>query len=98
MVRPRLRRPAPLPQGSTFRLKPHVFRPCYNSRMEISINGEPRQVADGTTIRALLEQLDMARRTVAIEVNEEIVPRSEHAQHALNPGDAVEIVHAIGGG
>ncbi|MBU2097476.1 MAG: sulfur carrier protein ThiS, partial [Gammaproteobacteria bacterium] len=34
----------------------------------------------------------------AVEVNAEIVPRSQHAVSVLNPGDAVEIVHAIGGG
>ena len=66
--------------------------------MEIFVNGERREVPDGTTAAALLEMLGLAGRRLAIEVNREIVPRSRHAEHRLRPGDRVEIVHAIGGG
>ncbi len=66
--------------------------------MEILLNGERREVADDATISMLLVLLDMQARRVAVEVNEEIVPRSEHTTHRLQPGDRVEVVQAIGGG
>ena len=66
--------------------------------MEIVVNGEARQVADGCTLQALLEELEMTGGRLAVEVNRAIVPRSEHAHHRLQPGDRVEVVHAIGGG
>ncbi|WP_290907033.1 sulfur carrier protein ThiS [Halomonas sp.] len=46
----------------------------------------------------MVESLGLAGRRIAVEVNEEIVPRSEHAVTRLVEGDRVEVVHAIGGG
>lgn len=66
--------------------------------MDIILNGDPLEVADTTTIGTLLTAQGLAERRVAVEVNSEIVPRSRHADHALQPGDRVEIVHALGGG
>jgi len=66
--------------------------------MQIVLNGEPRAAADGLTVAALLGELELAGRRVAVEVNEDVIPRSAHAGHALRDGDRVEIVHAIGGG
>ncbi|WP_028917912.1 sulfur carrier protein ThiS [Pseudoxanthomonas sp. J35] len=66
--------------------------------MDIVINGEPRSVAAGTTLQALLEAEGLAGRRVAVEVNGQIVPRGRHADHALGAGDRIEIVHALGGG
>ena len=66
--------------------------------MDIQLNGEPRQVADGSSVADLLHSENLAQRRVAVEVNGEIVPRGLHATHALNHGDRVEIVHALGGG
>lgn len=65
--------------------------------MKISINGEPREVADGLTIDALLREMKIADR-VAVEVNLEVVRRAHHADHRLSPGDKVEIVTFVGGG
>jgi sulfur carrier protein len=64
----------------------------------IALNGDPREVAAGTTLAALLETEGLAGRRVAVEVNREIVPRGAHATHALREGDRVEVVHALGGG
>jgi sulfur carrier protein len=50
------------------------------------------------TLGQLLSALDLGGRRLAIEVNEELVPRSEHDSFRLSPGDRVEIVQAIGGG
>lgn len=66
--------------------------------MEITVNGEPREVPDGVTAAELIAQLELTGRRVAMEVNREIVPRGRYAEHRLRPGDRVEIVHAIGGG
>ena len=69
-----------------------------NGCMDIQLNGEPVAVPDHTTLAALLEAQQLARRRVAVEINGEIVPRSRHGEHVLVPGDRVEIVHALGGG
>ena len=67
-------------------------------KMEILLNGEARQLPEGYTIASLIEELGLIGRRLAVEVNPEIVPRSTHASHPLQPGDRIEIVHAIGGG
>jgi len=66
--------------------------------MEIIVNGEPRQVAEQYTVAELIAAMDLVGRRLAVEVNLEIVPRSTHAEHQLQPSDKIEIVHAIGGG
>jgi len=66
--------------------------------MEITLNGEARRFEAPLTVAALLATTGWAERRVAVEVNREIVPRSEHATRALAAGDRVEIVHALGGG
>lgn len=67
-------------------------------RIAITVNGEPRDVAPGATLAALLAAIGLDLRKVAVERNEEIVPRSSYAEVALAPGDRLEIVHFIGGG
>ena len=64
----------------------------------ITVNGEARRIAAGATVAALLADIGLDQRKVAVERNEEIVPRSTYAVVALGAGDAVEIVHFIGGG
>ncbi len=66
--------------------------------MEIFVNGSPRRIDGEVTVAALLEQLGCVGRRVAVEVNQDIVPRSAHAERQVRPGDRVEIVQAIGGG
>lgn len=66
--------------------------------MEITINGQPQIVPEGLTAAQLVERMGLAGRRIAMEVNLEIVPRSTYAGHALNAGDRIEIVHAVGGG
>jgi len=66
--------------------------------MKISVNGEPRDVPDGASVRDLLTALDVPLKAVAVEVNRCLVPRSLHAETALAAGDAVEIVTLVGGG
>lgn len=66
--------------------------------MRLAVNGEPAEVASGTTVAGLLATMDTAGRRVAVERNGEIVPRSEHATTRLADGDRLEIVIAVGGG
>ncbi len=64
----------------------------------ITVNGEARQVMPGASVADLLGQIGLDIRKVAVERNLEIVPRSTYAAVRLTPGDALEIVHFIGGG
>ncbi len=66
--------------------------------MRIEVNGEAREIAPGTTVAALLEQLGLGGVLVAVERNRDIVPRAEHAQTAIADGDRLEIVQFVGGG
>lgn len=66
--------------------------------MNIVLNGEQRGLDEALTLRALIERLELGGKRLAVEVNEEVVPRSLHAEYRLHDGDRVEIVHAIGGG
>lgn len=68
------------------------------NHMQITLNGEPRTFADSLNLAALIEQLGMAGKRIAVELNREIVPYGQYHQHSLRDGDQVEIVHAIGGG
>lgn len=66
--------------------------------MRIVVNGQERALAAPVTIAALLDELGMAGRRVAVEVNQEIVPRSRHGEFRIQDHDRVEVVVAIGGG
>jgi sulfur carrier protein len=66
--------------------------------MRIELNGQPREIADGTTIATLLRELEVAQPHVAVEVNLELVPRARHAETLLRPGDRLEVVTLVGGG
>jgi thiamine biosynthesis protein ThiS len=66
--------------------------------IEVTVNGEARVVPAGATLAALLAALGLDTRKVAVERNLEIVPRSAYAATTLAAGDALEIVHFIGGG
>lgn len=65
--------------------------------MKVTVNGAPREVPDGLTVRALVAHLGV-EGPVAVEVNREIVPRAEHDARRVESGDALEIVHFVGGG
>lgn len=66
--------------------------------MEIQLNGAAFEIAEACTVAMLIEQLELTQKRLAVELNLEIVPRSQYAQQQLQAGDRVEIVHAIGGG
>ena len=64
----------------------------------ITLNGEPRSVASGTTIAGLAAELGLNPAKIAVERNLEIVPRSTLADVVIGEGDRLEIVHFVGGG
>lgn len=66
--------------------------------MQIFLNGESREIADGTSIEVLVRTLAEDPRGIAIERNLEIVPKAEHGQILLQDGDRLEVVQFVGGG
>ena len=66
--------------------------------MHIQLNGEALDLPDGLSVADLLERLELTGKRVAVELNLDIVPRSQHAATRLAEGDRIEVVHAIGGG
>ncbi len=66
--------------------------------MQLIVNGEPREVSAGLTAAQLVDLLELGGRRLAMEINREILPRSQFTEHALCEGDRIEIVQAIGGG
>jgi thiamine biosynthesis protein ThiS len=69
-----------------------------HSAVTLTLNGEARAFERPMTVAGLLAALGLETRKVAVERNEEIVPRSSYAETWLASGDALEIVHFIGGG
>lgn len=67
-------------------------------QIEITINGETRQITPGSTVTDLIAQLDLPPQRLAIEHNLLILARSLWPETRLRPGDRLEIVHFVGGG
>jgi len=66
--------------------------------MHVIVNGTCHEFDTNTNLQQLLEWLKIAKGRIAIELNGEIVPKSQFYQRQLNSGDKIEIVQAIGGG
>ncbi len=67
--------------------------------LPLTVNGERRTVAPGSTIADLLRDLDLDARQVVVEHNREILhDRAHHAARTLAADDVVELVHFVGGG
>jgi sulfur carrier protein len=66
--------------------------------MQILVNDQPREVPEACTVAALLEQLGLTGKPVAVEVNLQLVPRGRHSEHVLAANDRLEIVTLVGGG
>ena len=64
----------------------------------IVLNGCDKQVDNKFSVTQLLEELDLTGKRLAVEINQQIIPRSNFTDHILNDKDNVEIVQAIGGG
>jgi sulfur carrier protein len=66
--------------------------------VKIILNGQEKPLAAPITVAALLQEMGLTERRVAVEVNREIIPRSRHGEFELKDNDRVEVVFAIGGG
>jgi thiamine biosynthesis protein ThiS len=66
--------------------------------LSLTVNGEPYELPEPATVAALLARLGVGAGRVAVEVNEDVVPRGTYEAHRLAGGDRVEIVHFVGGG
>ena len=66
--------------------------------MQVIVNGVAKNVSDKLSAQQLLQELGIAEQKLALEINQEIVPRSTLTEHIIQPGDRIEIIHAIGGG
>jgi sulfur carrier protein len=66
--------------------------------MKVRVNGEEKEIADGLSIARLLEELQIRPARVVVELNQDIVSRAAHGSILLKEGDALEIVHFVGGG
>lgn len=69
-----------------------------SENIEVTVNGETRTVLQGTTVAALIGELGLGDRRVAVERNREVVPRAAHATTVLSSGDKLELVTFVGGG
>lgn len=69
-----------------------------DTRIEILINGEKRELPAGWTMKELLEDLELNRQRVAVELNREILEREKWDVTEIKDDDAIEIVHFVGGG
>jgi thiamine biosynthesis protein ThiS len=66
--------------------------------VNITVNGEPRDVASGITVTGLLESLGLHPRLIVVEYNRDILPRERYASTSVGAGDNFELVHFVGGG
>lgn len=64
----------------------------------IQLNGAPREIAEGQTVAGLVGELSLLPNQVAVELNQELVPREQRDERVLQAGDAVELVTLVGGG
>jgi len=64
---------------------------------ELEVNGETKKT-DAATVAALIEELGLAGQAVAVEVNQSVVPKQQHAETKIHSGDQIELVTLVGGG
>ena len=69
-----------------------------SSALTIEVNGTVRRVPTGIDLAALIEQLGLGGKRVAVACNRNVVPRSSYDAHVLCDGDRLEILEAVGGG
>jgi sulfur carrier protein len=66
--------------------------------VNLMVNGRTESVPPGLTVAELLARLQLPQKGIAVEVNEQIIPRARHAEHPLTEGDRLEVVSLVGGG
>jgi len=66
--------------------------------MNATVNGNPKELAEGTTVGTLLRGLGVEPAGIAVAVNERVVRKTAFEEHRLREGDAIEIIRAVAGG
>ena len=66
--------------------------------MKVTLNGKEREMKEGATLADLLDEVGARWESTAVALNMAVVPRGEFSRRALNEGDSVEIIEAVGGG
>ena len=66
--------------------------------MQVTVNSEPRELPDSATLADLIRECGLGDAPCAAEVNKALIPKRQHAEHALQEGDTVELVTLVGGG
>ena len=66
--------------------------------IEVKVNGEERQIEQGSTLQKLIEELGVGEKVMAAAVNMEIVKKEQWPEHKLQERDRVELLHFVGGG
>lgn len=66
--------------------------------IRITVNGTSTQVERPMTIDELIQHVDVPKNYLAVEVNEDVVPREQHGEYVVADGDRVEVVTLVGGG
>ena len=66
--------------------------------MDIIVNGQNREIQEGTTLFELIEQLGLSEKVMAAAVNMEIVKQERWESHILKEGDTLELLDFVGGG
>ncbi|MBT4837547.1 MAG: sulfur carrier protein ThiS [Methylococcales bacterium] len=66
--------------------------------MNIILNGTPKNMSNVFYVKDLITELNLSGKRIAIEINEEIIPRSNYSSQKITDGDTIEVIHAIGGG
>ena len=66
--------------------------------MELTINGEKREIKKSQNLSDLVKELDIQAPHFAMALNQQVVPKSKHYSTVIKENDQIEIVHAVGGG
>jgi len=66
--------------------------------LNLMVNGEAQQLPEGGTVSDLLQKLGFRTDGVAVAIDRQVVPRSQHAVRVLEDGVEIEVIRAVGGG
>lgn len=70
----------------------------HTEAVTLTVNGMPDSITSGSAVLLYLQQRGLSEQAVVVEVNGSIIPPERYADHPLNEGDQVEIIHFVGGG
>jgi sulfur carrier protein len=84
--------------GYTFGSRTLIFHFLLSQMIRIEFNGAPKEIDEGSTVLDLLTHVKIESRFCAVELNFDIVPKSDYASRLLQTGDKVEVVTLVGGG